>query len=423
MIRSPVALLVVLTGLNFLCYIDRILPAPLQLPLQLDLGLSNFASGVLQSAFLVGFVTASPLFGTRASSGPRKGFLALGVMVWSLATVACGFSVGLASILLARLLVGLGEAAYAVLGPTIVDDLSPPERKARNLAVFYLAVPMGSAFGYLLGGFIEVRWGWRTAFFVGGAPGIALALLCLLLVEPARQVEATVAGAPPAPPAPSGFAVFSAVRALWNVPMYRRCVMGYAFHTGAIGAFGYWAPKFLVKRYAMPLDAANFWFGLITVVAGFIAILVGGRLGDRAVSRLPLVPEGASHLGAENRAAITALLRICGVGMWIATPLVVATFWAPTPLSFFVLELLAQLGLFVAIPAVSSGMLRSVPAELRSSAMAISLFSIHVFGDLWTPPAVGGLMDVLPMQLAMLLVPALLVVGASVWWPLWRRAS
>jgi MFS family permease len=417
MIRSPVALLVVLTGLNFLCYIDRILPAPLQLPLQLDLGLSNFSSGVLQTAFLAGFVTASPLFGTRAASGSRQRWLALGVLVWSLATVACGFSLGLATILLARLLVGLGEAAYATLAPTLVDDLSPPERKARNLAVFYLAVPVGSACGYLLGGFLEARWGWRTAFIAGGVPGIGLALLCLLLVEPARQVSA-------GPAAPSGLAVRSAAGALWAIPMYRRSVLGYCFHTGAIGAFGYWAPKFLVGRYRMELEAANFWFGLITVVAGFIAILLGGRLGDRAVARLPAAASaggGASHLGAENRAAIEALLRICGVGMWIATPVVVATFWAPTPLTFFALEFLAQLGLFVAIPAVSSAMLRAVPPELRSSAMAINLFCIHVFGDLWTPPAVGVLMDVMPMQLAMLLVPAVLVVGASVWWPLVGR--
>jgi MFS family permease len=416
MIRSPVALLVVLTGLNFLCYIDRILPAPLQLPLQQSLGLSNFASGALQTAFLVGFVTASPLFGTRASSGPRKGFLALGVLVWSLATLACGFAVGLGTILVARLLVGLGQAAYATLAPTIVDDLSPPDRKSRNLAVFYLAVPMGSACGYLLGGYVEAGWGWRTAFAVGGVPGIALALLCLLLVEPAREAS-------DGPPPPSGFAVFSAVRALWAVPMYRRSVLGYCFHTGALGAFGYWAPKFLVERYRMELASANFWFGLVTVVAGFIAILLGGRLGDRAVGRLPSPPPGASHLCAENRAAIAALLRLCGLGMWISTPLVVATFWAPTPLSFFALEFLAQLGLFVAIPAVSSGMLRAVPPELRSSAMAISLFSIHVLGDLWTPPAVGALLDVLPMQQAMLLVPALLVLGASIWWPLWRRAA
>jgi MFS transporter, Spinster family, sphingosine-1-phosphate transporter len=416
MVRSPVALLVILTGLNFLCYLDRILPAPLQLPLQQELLLSNFASGVLQTAFLVGYVLASPLFGARAHRGGRKGLLAMGVVLWSVATIACGLAGGLTVMLLSRLLVGIGQAAYAVTAPTLVDDLSPPERKGRNLAFFYLAVPVGSACGYLLGGFVEVRWGWRAAFLAGGAPGIALALLCLVIAEPARQGSPAPAAAEQPP-----LGALPAMRALWSIPLYRRCVIGYCAHTAAIGAFGYWAPKFLVHRYALPLETANFWFGLITVVAGFIAILLGGKLADRAVARLPAVPESAPVDGPENVAAITALLRICGIGMWISTPLVVATFLVPTPELFFALEFAAQLGLFIAISPVSSALLRAAPPHLRASAMAIAIFSIHGFGDLWSPPAVGALADVLPMAQAMMLVPALLAFGAAVWWPLQRR--
>jgi MFS transporter, Spinster family, sphingosine-1-phosphate transporter len=202
--------------------------------------------------------------------------------------------------------------------------------------------------------------------------------------------------------------------------MYRRCVIGYCAHTGAIGAFGYWAPKFLVGRYGMPLESANFWFGLITVVAGFIAILAGGKLADRAAARLPAVPDGASHDSPENHAVIEALLRISGIGVWIAAPLVLATFWVPTPVLFFALEFVAQLGLFVAISPISSAMMRAAPAELRASAMAIGIFSIHVFGDMWTPPALGALADVMPMQTAMTLLPVILLFGAAVWWPLRR---
>ncbi len=417
MVRSPVALLVILTGLNFLCYLGRILPAPLQLPLQQELLLSNFASGALQTAFLVGYVLASPMFGARAHGGGRKGMLALGVVVWSVATIVCGFATGLTAMLLARLLVGVGQAAYAVTAPTLVDDLSPPERKARNLAVFYLAVPVGSACGYLLGGFVEVRWGWRTAFLAGGVPGLALALLCLLIVDPSRRTSAEGAAVPAARP----LGAVAATRALWSIPLYRRCIIGYCAHTAAIGAFGYWAPKFLVNRYALPLETANFWFGLITVVAGFIAILLGGRMGDRVVARLPPVPDGAPVDCPENRAAIEALLRICGIGMWISTPLVVATFLVPTAELFFLLEFAAQLCLFIAISPVSSALLRAAPPHLRASAMAIAIFSIHGFGDLWSPPAVGALADVMPMTWAMMLVPALLAFGAAVWWPLWRQ--
>lgn len=417
----PVLLLVILTGLNFLCYIDRILPAPLQLPLQREFELSNFASGILQTAFLAGYVVASPIFGARAHRGGRKALLVGGVLVWSLATLVCGLATSLGMMLVARLFVGLGEAGYAVLAPTLIDDVSPPERKGRNLAVFYLAVPVGSACGYLLGGFVEVRWGWRSAFFASGAPGLllVLALAFLWIGEPVRSAarplseDRTVA-------APLG--VFASFRALWAIPIYRRCVIGDCAHTGAIGAIAYWTPKFLVERHGMKLDAANFWFGLTTVVAGFVAILLGGRLADRAVAKLPLVPDGAPPSAPENRAVIEAQLRICGLGVWAAVPLALAMFWVSTSQAFFVLIFFAQLGLFVAISPVSAAMLRAVSTELRASAMAVSLFAIHVFGDLWTPPAVGALADVLPLQTALTVVPALLVFGAAVWWPLrgWR---
>jgi MFS family permease len=429
---SPVVLLVVLTGLNFLAYLDRILPAPLQLPIQRELALSNFASGLLLTAFLVGYVAASPFFGARAHRGGRKWLLILGVVTWSLATLACGLAGGFTTMLLARLFVGLGQAGYAVLAPTIIDDFSPPERKGRNLAVFYLAVPVGSACGYLLGGFVEVRWGWRMAFFAGGAPGLVLALLYLLIAEPKRQransLSPAIDRSPVSAPAPASepLGVFATARALWSIPIYRRCVVGYCAHTGAIGAIGYWAPKYLVQRHRMDLESANYWFGLVTVVAGFIAILLGGRLSDRAVARLPAVPAdstGLAHQSSENLAVIGALLRICGLGMWIAAPLVVAMFWVSSPAAFFALEFIAQLGLFVAIPPVSSALMRAAPPQLRASAMAIGIFSIHVFGDLWTPPAVGALADAMPMRWALMLTPALLVLGAAVWWPLRRRRA
>lgn len=408
MIRSPAVILALLTGLNFLNYVDRMILSAVLPRVQADLGLNNFEGGLLATAFLIGYFATSPFFGARADRGQRKKLIAGGVLIWSLATIASGLATGLYSLLAARVVVGIGEASYAVLAPTIIDDLSPPHRKGRNLAVFYLALPVGSACGYLLGGFIQEHWGWQTAFFVGGVPGSVLAISCLLIEEPERKL------------ADAKTAVLRAVQTLVKIPIYRRTVLGYCAHTAAIGAFSYWAPKFLSSRYELGLDQANLWFGVVTVMAGLVATVIGGRLGDRAVGALPPVPAGSSHEAPGNLAAVDALLRICGLGLWVAAPLGVVAFLSPTPLMFFVVTFFVELGLFVSVSPINAAMLRAVPVELRASSMAVGIFAIHMFGDLWTPPLVGALADVSTMLTAMMSLPVMLAIGALVWWPAHR---
>src|SRR6185503_5568043 len=133
----------------------------------------------------------------------------------------------------ARVVVGVGEASYATLAPTIIDDLTPPESKGRALAIFYLAIPVGSALGYVVGGLIGDAWGWRAAFFICGGPGLLLALACLFIVEPPRKLR-EVKGT-----------VVDGLRTLGNIPLFRRAVLGYCAYTAAIGAFSYWAPHFI----------------------------------------------------------------------------------------------------------------------------------------------------------------------------------
>ncbi|MEZ4359811.1 MAG: MFS transporter [Kofleriaceae bacterium] len=406
MIRSPAAILALLTGLNFLNYVDRLLLSAVLPRVQSELHLDNFEGGLLATAFLVGYFATSPFFGARADRGQRKRLIAAGVLIWSGATIATGLTTGLGTLMAARMVVGLGEASYAVLAPTIIDDLSPPHRKGRNLAIFYLAIPVGSACGYLLGGFVEVRWGWRAVFFLGGGPGAVLAILCLFIAEPSRRL------------ADAKIKATTALGTLLKIPMFRRTVLGYCAHTAAVGAFAYWAPKFLSSRYRLGLDVANFWFGLVTVGAGLLATFVGGRLGDRAVGRLPAVPEGGAHDAPENRAVVEALLRICGLGLWLAAPLAVATFLSPSPVVFFALAFVVELGIFVSVSPINAALLRGVPVELRASSMAISIFAIHLLGDLWTPPFVGKLADASSMVPAMMSLPVMLAVGAWIWFPL-----
>ena len=232
-------------------------------------------------------------------------------------------------------MVGVGEASYATLSPTIIDDITPPERKGRALSIFYIAIPIGSALGFIVGGIVEKAFGWRSAFFVAGVPGIVLALVCLLMQEPARK---------PRVEKPN---VLRDLKSLLRADLYRQGVLGYCAYTAAIGAFSYWAPKFLFARYALPLATANTVFGAVIVVAGGAGTIFGGRWADAKVKALDTaqaVPEAPEKLFREQghrpeppderaivRARVLAQLRVCAVGSLVGAPLAAFCFLSPSP--------------------------------------------------------------------------------------------
>jgi predicted MFS family arabinose efflux permease len=412
MIRDRRAILALLTGLNFLNYIDRAVIAAVVRPMKGDLELSNFEAGLLNSAFLVGYFATSPLFGARADKAARKGLIALGVVVWSLATVASGLATGFWSLLVARIVVGVGEASYAVLAPTIIDDLTPPDRKGKALAVFYLAIPLGYAIGYIAGGALSHRWGWRAAFFVTGGPGAVLALSCLLIVEPARKLADAKAR------------LLDGLREIARIPLFRRAVLGYCAYTAAVGAFSYWAPNFLVEQFhGLDDETANRWFGIVLIAAGAIGTYLGGRLSDRGLARRAQPAEGAPYDAPEHKAQVNVLLRTCALGMIVAAPLAVLCFFMPTPAAFFAIAFVVEIGLFLSTSPINAALLRAVPIERRASAMAAAIFAIHLFGDLWSAAVLGKLQDVLPLVIAMLALPLTFALSAYVWWPRRREAA
>jgi MFS family permease len=400
-IRRPGAILALLTGLNLLNYLDRLVVSAVLPKIQDDLGLSNFMGGLLATVFLVGYFATAPIFGSLGDRMKRKWLIALGVIVWSAATCASGLATTATQLLIARAFVGVGEASYATLAPTIIDDITPPHRKGRALAYFYGATPFGAALGYLVGGFVEAHWGWRSAFFVAGGPGLAIALVCLLIVEPERTFSTLK------PDMKKDFEI------LRSALYYRQGVLGYCAYTFAIGAFSYWAPKFLYARYGLELKVANFRFGLITVVAGVLATFIGGRWAD--MMRLDV--EKTSLADDVERDTVRGLLRICAIGSAIGAPLALACFLSPSAGVFFVLVFFCILTLFVCTSPINAVVLRAVPTELRASAMALTIFSIHVFGDLWSPPLVGVLADHVAIELAMMVLPAAIAVSAIMWWP------
>jgi predicted MFS family arabinose efflux permease len=405
-IRSRHIILALLTALNLLNYVDRYVMSAVLAKVQDDLQLSNFVGGSLATVFLIGYFATSPIFGTlgdRSRQGGRKRLMTLGVAVWSAATVASGLARGTLSLVAARAVVGVGEASYATIAPTLIDDVAKPAQKGRWMAIFSAAIPVGSALGYIVGGSVARAHGWRSAFFVAGAPGLLIALLCLLIAEPRRRTGTT----------PD---VLGSARTLLRIPGYRGAVLGYCAYTFAIGGFAYWAPKYLHARYGMEAGRASVEFGLVTVVAGLVGTLTGGWLADIAVRRRT-GGTGAHGLDpSDSDAAIAgANLSVCALSAGLGAVLSAAAIAAATPRGFFLLLVPCEVALFLSTGPVNVALLRSVPTGLRASAMALGIFAIHLLGDLWSPPLIGLAADHAPMAWAMMAAPIFFAFAAFVW--------
>jgi MFS family permease len=214
----------------------------------------------------------------------------------------------------------------------------------------------------------------------------------------------------------------TALHTLIRIPLYRRAVLGYCAHTAAIGAFSHWAPTYLENRYGLKNETGSFWFGLITVAAGFIGTVIGGRWADKMNAKTIVAPD-TPYDDPANRRAVNNLLKICAIGVALAAPLCVAALVSPVAWPFFVLGFFVELGLFVGTSPINAALLRGVPPELRASSMAIAIFAIHLFGDLWSPTLLGVVADLAgSMFIAMMMLPVAVAIAGAVWWPRAREA-
>src|SRR5215471_4648456 len=176
----------IVTLLNLLNYIDRYILAAVLPRIQSELHLTNSQAGLLATAFLVAYFLTSPVFGALGDRLSRTRLMSMGVIAWSVATVATGVMRNFTQLLMARSCVGVGEAAYATISPALLSDYFPRDLRGRAFSMFYVAIPVGAAAGYLFGGIIEAALGWRAAFYVVGLPGVAAALLALTAPDPPR---------------------------------------------------------------------------------------------------------------------------------------------------------------------------------------------------------------------------------------------
>jgi predicted MFS family arabinose efflux permease len=378
-------------------YLDRWLPSAIKDLFKADLKLTDLQTSLPLGGFTIVYMLTSPIFGALADRWPRKVLIAVGVTLWSLATGAAALAVGFWTFLLARALVGVGEAAYATLSPALLSDFYPPNRRNRILTIFYVGIPLGTALGFVLGGALGERFGWRAAFLLCGLPGLALAAMALAIRDPGRgRFDSDAAQAPPR--------WRQAIPTLLRNREFALAVAGYAAVTFASGALADWFPVFLQRHHGISVKLSGRYVGLSVVVGGLGGTLAGGLLGD-ALKRWTRQP----------------YLALSGWSMALATLFGLLALRLTDPTLVIVMLFIAQFFLWFYNGPINAIIANSVPSALRARAFAFSILLIHLFGDAISPSIVGAASDRLGLPQAIQLVPLAMGVGALVWLYAWRR--
>jgi MFS family permease len=360
------------------------------------------------TGFLVVYLLVAPVFGALGDTRSRPRLLGVGVAIWSVATAASGLVRSYGALFAARAVVGIGEAAYGTISPALLADSFPRARRGRVFAIFFAAMPVGAALGYIVGGLMDRYVGWRSAFFVAGVPGLVLAALALRLYDPPRgaqdAAEGRAIGARGGDGTPAGRAARAAYAALLRNRPYVLTVLGYAAYTFAIGALAFWTPSFLERARGIPKAQATVQFGAIVVATGFLGTYAGGWLGDRAL-----------------RASKQAYLWVSGLVTLAAAPLTLVALAATTPAVYWTAIVAAELCLFASTGPINSAIVNLVSPHMRATAVALSIFAIHVLGDVPSPSLVGAISDVRSLDQAVLIIPVAVFVGGAIWtYAAWR---
>ena len=407
--RPALVALSVLTLINLLNYLDRYIVAGIVPDLKAPpLSLSDHQVGMLTTAFFVVYTVVAPVFGWLGDRGSRTRPIAVGVLLWSIATVLSGFAQTYGHLLGARAILGIGEAAYVSIAPALLSDAFARGQRGRVLSVFNMAIPVGAALGYITGGLFSHQHQWRHAFFVAGAPGIVLALLVLVLKDPPRGSQDSAGqegagqggatanlGGNPAPAAGNAISVYLG---LLRRPPYLMTVLGYAAYTFALGGLAVWMPYFLEKVRNVPAVQATTSFGAIVVVTGFLGTFLGGWLGDYWQKR-----------------SRQAYLWMSGWITLIAAPCAFVALTAAAPSVYYPAIVVAELLLFMSTGPVNSAIANLVSPTERASAFALSMFTIHLLGDIPSPTLIGWMAEVSSLGSAVLIVPAAVVVSGVIW--------
>lgn len=357
---------ILLLGLNLLNYIDRYILPGAQPLIQHEFHSNDQQMGALTTALFVTYMLVAPLTGWLGDRFPRKPLILIGAILWSLATLGTAWVHDYWTLYIRHALVGVGEATFGIFAPAVLADLYPERDRNRILSLFYLAIPVGAALGYLAGGQLGSLYGWRTPFFLCAIPGLAIAgLYAWLGHEPERgsndRIEAT-----------SDRATFAG---LFRNPAFLTATFGLAALTFAMGGISAWVPTFLHRSAGLSVSNASLAVGAITVIDGIAGTLVGGWLAQIWLR--------SNHRALYLISFWSVLLTLpCGALVFFGPP----SWELPTLFA-------AEFFLFLNTGPLNTAIVNSVSAPVRATAVSLNLFCIHFFGDSFSPQIIGAISD------------------------------
>ena len=396
----PRTALALLTALNLLNYIDRSVLFAVQDLIKAEFPRSDASFGLLTTVFFLFYMCAAPFMGPLSVRFSRKPVIIVGAMVWSVATLLTAVTKNFDELLIRHTLVGIGEASFVILSPTFVADMFPEDKRGRVMGIFYLAIPVGSALGYLLGGLMGQKYGWRAPFYVGAAPGVLLALLLFFVPEPPLglfdvpdKVPEPILARAARKAGLGGVLIYlgkvvqrvlDTLKSLARNPAFVTASLGMAMMTFALGGLQVWMPTFLHRARGFTLLQADLLFGISVLLNGLIASPAGGWFSDRLLRRT----RSAHYLVS------AATLGLGIPAMWVALFATGKIMIA----GIFVAEFLLLLN----TGPLNAAVINSVGPHVRASALAANIFLFHLLGDVPSAYLIGYVSDKYSLQLAFL---------------------
>ncbi|XP_065054666.1 protein spinster homolog 1-like [Rhopilema esculentum] len=389
-VRSAITL-GVLVFINLLNYMDRFTVAGVLTQIQKYFDIEYKTAGLLQTVFTCSYMVFAPLFGYLGDRYSRKYVMAAGILIWSVTTFLGSLvnSEQLVWFFVIRGLVGIGEASYSTVAPTIIADMFLGDSRTKALSLFYFAIPCGSGLGYIVGSKVAEAAGddWHWAFRVTPGLGVLCVILCMFVVhEPKRgavESESPDLKDVSASLHHESSSYLDDIKSIFKVKSFVHATVGFTCVSFVVGSLAFWAPSFVLyseqaRGKDVKIDDVSYIFGIITFLTGVIGVWTGSEISRRYRKK--------------NKKSDAI---VCGLGIFASIPFLYFSLYLADKMIYltWVLIALGEILLCLNWAPNADLLLYVIVPSRRSTAEAVQILLIHLFGDATSPFIVGNIAD------------------------------